>query len=214
MKIYTLLTTGVLITLGSFLFQSQSEGSVANNTAMVPKFETGYEQGQIYREVQIVINRNADDYFREFLHTPLKYFLPGTDKIAGVKETRTLTRSEFPEIGSMRQVILKDGESAKEQVLELRARYFKYRVSDYTLEQAKPIEYGTGEFWFVPLAENSLLVRWKYSFRLKGNFFPGNLGWLGRRLFKWSFLDRDYAEFMNVGIHAIKAHAEGTGKIR
>jgi hypothetical protein len=213
MKIYTLAIAG-LILLGLFLFLSQSEGSTANSIHGVPEIKSGYEHKHIYREVEVVINRNADEYFREFTHTPLKYFLPGTDKLAGVETTKSLTKNEFPEAGSVRRVILKNGETANEEVVELQTGYFRYKVTDYTTEQAKPLEYGVGEFRFIPVTENSFLLCWKYSFKLKEDKFPGNIGCIGRGIFKKIFVDSDWAEYMDSSINAIQAHAKRNFKTR
>lgn len=198
-----------LILAGLFSLQPEPGFSAAENISGAIQTESGYEAKHIFREVKIMIHRNADEYFNEFLHTPLKYFLPGTEKLAGVDYTEPVTQAEYPETGSVRRVFLKDGESANEEILEKNPRYFRYRVWDYSLKQAKPIEYGIGEFRFVPVTDNSFLICWKYSFKLKNDMFPGTLGCLGRALFKWTFIDRDYADYMDVGLNAIKAHAEG-----
>jgi hypothetical protein len=103
---------------------------------------------------------------------------------------------------------LKNGETANEEVIELKPGYLKYRVSDYTTEQAKPLEYGIGEFKFIPVDNNSFLLHWKYSFKLKKKSFPGNLGCIGRGLFKWRFIDADWADYMDSSITAIQMHSE------
>ena len=208
MKTNTIIIACALIAGSIFIFGQNSMGNTVEGTQLIKKVVRGTEKEHAYREIQFVINRNADDYFKEFTHTSLKTFLPGTENIAGVKMTKTLTKNAFPVIGSKRKVYLEDGETAIEEVVALESRYLKYKVTDYTFSKAKPIEYGIGEFRFVPLTKNRLLVIWKYSFKLKENLFPGNLGCLGRTLFRWSFLDSDYAEFMNSSAGAIKAHGE------
>jgi hypothetical protein len=51
-------------------------------------------------------------------------------------------------------------------------------------------------------------VTWTYSFKLKDDVFPGNLGGLGRFLFRVGFLDRDYAAMMRGVLGGYKTTAE------
>ena len=51
-------------------------------------------------------------------------------------------------------------------------------------------------------------MTWTYSFRLKDDVFPGDLGGLGRFLFRVGFLDREYAEMMRGVLNGYKSTAE------
>jgi len=67
-------------------------------------------------------------------------------------------------------------------------------VWNYTTPKAKPIEYGVGEFRTVQLDAGH--TRITYSFKLKGDQFPGELGAMDPWLFRVYFLDREYADMM------------------
>jgi len=202
------LIIGTLIAAVILLPQTHIESKEKFNPTTIKKVELKPDAKLVSREVEIVVNRNAKEYFQEFLHAPLKTFIPKTSAFAAVEQTKPLTKNTFPKVGSQRLVCFTDGETVVEQVIELKPGYFKYLVTNYSMNNAKPIEYGIGEFRFSPLTKSTALVHWKYSFKLKNNEFPGKLGCLGRQLFKWSFLNGDYAEFMNASINAVKAYGE------
>jgi hypothetical protein len=81
-------------------------------------------------------------------------------------------------------------------------------VWNYHTPKAKPIAYGIGEFRSVQTDPTHTHVTWVYSFRLKDDLFPGNLGRLGRYLFRVYFLDRDYAQMMRGVLDGYKRDAE------
>ena len=81
----------------------------------------------------------------------------------------------------------------------------RYLVHDYTVAAARPIADAVGEFRFDSLSVTSTRVTWRYSFKLRGNTFPGTLGPLGRSLFRRSFVDRDYAHFMDAAVLEMRA---------
>jgi hypothetical protein len=114
--------------------------------------------------------------------------------------------------GARRLVCLSDGSTLEEQVLEVEAsksfNRFRYMVWNYTSMQARPIEYGIGEFRHTGIDPSHTHIVWTYSFKLKDNEFPGYLGAVGRTLFHWMFLDRDYAAMMRATLEAGKAEAE------
>jgi hypothetical protein len=140
---------------------------------------------------------------------PLESLVQGTGRIPAVVGTEALNDVPFPSPGARRRVMLADGNTAVEEVIENRPDgYFSYKVWAYTLRAARPIEYGKGEFWYLPADHGqATIVRWRYSFKLRGDRFPGVLGPLGRFLFTKLFLDRVYAEFMKSSINAIEQHA-------
>ena len=123
-----------------------------------------------------------------------------------------LNNIPFGKPGARRLVCLSDGSTLEEQVLEVEAsksfNRFRYMVWNYTSKQARPIEYGIGEFRDTGIDPLRTHIAWTYSFKLKGNEFPGYLGALGRTLFHWVFLDRDYAAMMRATLEAGKVDAE------
>jgi hypothetical protein len=163
----------------------------------------------VSREVVFDVPRPVDEYYADFLigGARLENYLPGTRDIPGVDHNEDLTPSVFPAVGSQRLVCLKQGGWAVEEVLELRERGFRYLVSNYSLRETRPIQYGIGEFRFAPLTPTTTRVTWRYSFKLRSDRFPGSLGGLGRWLFRTTFLESDYARFMEAGVVAMKAWA-------
>ena len=146
--------------------------------------------------------------FRDwFLKAPLETLLPGTQRVPSVVGTAAMGSPSFPTPGATRFVSLADGSGAVERVISSEAERFSYVVWGYTLPAAEALIYGHGQFEFSEQG-NATVVRWTYSFRLKGDRFPGFLGPIGRTLFRWSFLDSVYAEIMRSGIQAIKHGAE------
>jgi hypothetical protein len=146
--------------------------------------------------------------FREwFLKAPLETLLPGTQKVPSVVGTSGIGSPTFPAPGATRFVCLADGSGAVERVVSSEPGKFSYVVWGYTLPAAEALLYGHGQFEFSETGQ-ATAVRWTYSFRLKGDRFPGFLGPIGRTLFRWSFLDSVYADFMRSGMHAIKEGAE------
>jgi hypothetical protein len=86
--------------------------------------------------------------------------------------------------------------------------YFSYKVWGYTLSAARPIQYGKGEFWYLSADHGqATTLRWRYSFKLRRDRFPGLLGPFGRFLFTKVFLDRSYAAFMKSAMNAIERYA-------
>lgn len=147
-------------------------------------------------------------YVREFLATDLRVFLPGTKKLPGVVRTEAVTTAAYPAVGSVRRVVLEDGNSAEEEVLGQDEAHLKYLVARYTSPQAAPIAYGVGEFTFDDAGLGGTRITWTYSFKLRGDRFPGTWGALGRTFFRIGFLNSDYADFMSTGREAMRSWAE------
>lgn len=160
----------------------------------------------VFREEVFELPGTVDDVFPAFVEYAkhLENMLPGTKKFAAVHHNEDLTADGFPAVGSQRVVCLVDGHYAFEEVLGMRNNGFNYVVSNYSLDDAKPILYGLGDFNFEPGSEGHVKVTWRYSFKLRGDVFPGSLGGLGRSLFRSSFLESDYAEFMKSGVVAMQ----------
>jgi len=52
----------------------------------------------------------------------------------------------------------------------------RYVVWSYTSKQARPIEYGVGNFVYSDLGDGRTRIVWTYSFKLKDRELPGYLG--------------------------------------
>jgi hypothetical protein len=157
-------------------------------------------------EVAFDVNAVHERFVEAFLAAPLERFIKGTTALPGVDRTEPLTDLRFPAVGSVRLVVLRDGNTAHEEVLACDGRQLRYFVTQYTSPEAAPIEWGLGEFTFEPAGDKTH-VRWRYSFKLRSNKFPGWLGTIGRALFRSRFLEREYAEFMNAQVLEIQAFA-------
>ena len=163
----------------------------------------------VFREEVFELKGEVTDVFPAFVEFArhLENMLPGTGKFAAVHHNEDLTAEGFPAVGSQRVVCLVDGHFAFEEVLGMRADGFNYVVSNYSLEEARPIRYGLGDFTFSPGSVGHTKVVWRYSFKLRDDTFPGSWGGLGRTLFRSSFLDSDYAAFMKSGAAAMQKWA-------
>ena len=148
----------------------------------------------------------------EVMNKPLNQAIHRSSSLPGVSGDFVLTKGRFGDPGSRRVVCLSDGGVVEEEVLEhestATSSRFRYIVWNYHTPKAKPIAYGIGEFRSVQTDPTHTHVTWVYSFRLKDDLFPGNLGRLGRYLFRVYFLDRDYAQMMRGVLDGYKRDAE------
>ena len=136
-----------------------------------------------------------------FTALPLEDALPGTDDIPGVDRTEALTDGPWGEDGSRRRVVLDDGSTALEEVVDSGLpEQFRYVVWNYTSDAAKHVRYGVGEFRFTPERDRTR-VEWTYSLAPRG--WPATW-FLGR------FVDGDYREMMEVSLQAMKENAEAS----
>jgi|SRR5215469_774105 len=145
------------------------------------------------------------------VNRPLKDVLRPTGSLPGVTGTYLLTQGDFAGPGSRRLVCLSDGSSTEEQVL-IRERgensyRFRYQVWNYTSRAADAIRDALGEFVYTAPTPCSTRIAWTYSFTLRRDRFPGNLGRLGDFLFRIGFLDRDWAEVMRNVLNGYRAAA-------
>jgi hypothetical protein len=131
---------------------------------------------------------------------PLKDTIRKADSLPGVSGEHMLTQGTFGEPGSRRLTCLTDGSTLEEEVLQREqtsnSYHFRYVVWNYTSAAARPILYGVGDFHHTDLGDGRTRVVWTYSFMLKRERFPGDLGCFGRYLFRVGFLDRQYADMM------------------
>lgn len=83
----------------------------------------------VTNEIEIDIDRPMADCFKWVVYTPLEVQLRGTDKIPGVRTTRSLNDKPAGSSGYQRMVCLEDGNSAVEEIMENRpSTYFSYKV--------------------------------------------------------------------------------------
>jgi hypothetical protein len=161
---------------------------------------------------EITVNRPLAVVLSSAAKTDIKDAIRKAGDLPGVTGHYALNQLPFGSVGARRLVCLSDGATLEEQVLEMRktddSSVFRYIVWNYTSKQARPIEYGLGEFHHTALDNTHTHVVWTYSFKLKNDEFPGYLGGLGRVLFRWGFLDRQYAAMMRATLDAGKQAAE------
>ena len=142
----------------------------------------------------------------------LKNTIQKVNTLPGVAGEYALNLVPPGTVGFHHLVCLTDGSTLQEYILvneRTATTYrFKYVVWNYTSEQARPIEYATGEFNDTQIDANHTHIVWTYSFKLKDNAFPGYLGPLGRYLFHRGFLDTKYASMMRATLAASKARIE------
>jgi hypothetical protein len=143
---------------------------------------------------------------------PLKETIRQSKALPGVAGDFMLTKGDFGPAGSRHIVCLTDGGSVEEESLERgqsgNAAWFRYIVWNYRTPKARPIAYGVGAFRTVQIDNAHTRVTWTYSFRLKDDVFPGELGALGQWLFRVGFLDREYATMMRGVLQGYKTAAE------
>jgi len=146
------------------------------------------------------------------MNKPLEKTINKSDSLPGVSGDYMLTKGEFGAPGSRHIVCLTDGTSTVEEALQQEdgatSSHFRYIVWNYTTPKAKPIAYGVGEFRTVQVDSGHTRITWTYSFKLKDDVFPGELGAVGRWLFRVRFLDREYADMMKDVLNGYKQDAE------
>jgi hypothetical protein len=162
------------------------------------------EEITVDRPLAVVTNVAAKTKIKDAIHK--------AGDLPSVVGEYPLNAIAFGTPGARRLVCLSDGSTLEEQVLEVEAsskfNRFRYMVWNYSTRQARPIEYGIGEFRDAEVDPTHTHIVWTYSFKLKEHEFPGYLGPIGRMLFHWVFLDRDYAEMMRATLSAGKMDAE------
>ena len=146
------------------------------------------------------------------MNKPLEKTILKSNSLPGVSGDYMLTKGPYGEVGSRRIVCLTDGTSTEEEALQREdspsSGHFRYIVWNYTTPKARPISYGVGDFKTVQQDAEHTRVTWTYTFKLKGDTFPGELGALGRWLFKVDFLERDYAAMMKGVLRGYQEAAE------
>ncbi len=145
--------------------------------------------------------------------TPLAQGIDRTGPLPGVSATHRLTTDvTFPQPGARRLVCLTDGSTLVEQVL-LHEQHpdsdrFRYVVWKYTSPKYPGISYAIGEIVRTAVNATRTHVRWTYSFQLDREAYPGTLGEYGDRVFRESFLERQFAVKMHNSLADGKKRAE------
>lgn len=160
---------------------------------------------------EITIDRPLDKVLED-AKKPLKDTIHKTSSLPGVSGDHMLTQGTFGAPGSRRLTCLTDGSTLEEEVLQRErtntSYRFRYVVWNYTSETARPIVYGVGDFHYSDLGNGRTHVVWTYSFMLNRERFPGELGSVGRFLFRVGFLDRQYADMMRATLNGTKTSVE------
>ena len=158
----------------------------------------------VVREVAFEVPVERQPFVQAFLAAPLAQFLPGTRDLPGVDHTEALTPAVYPAVGSVRLIVLKDKQTAHEEVLECDGQHLRSLVTEYTSHEAVPVAYTIGELTFEEVGSKTR-VRWRSSVKLRDDVFPGWLGESGRDMFKSNFLDTTFAAYMDASVKAIRA---------
>lgn len=162
------------------------------------------EEITVDRPLAVVLSADSKTSLKEAIHK--------AGSLPGVAGDYPLNNIPFGTPGARRLVCLSDGSSLEEQVLvreqSENSYRFRYIVWNYSTKQARPIDYGVGEFRDSERDGRRTHIVWTYSFKLKAHEFPGYLGAFGRYLFRVGFLDRQYAAMMRATLEAGKATAE------
>ena len=137
---------------------------------------------------------------------PLEETIRPVKDMPGVSGTFRLSSGPYGSVGARRLVCLTDGSFAVEEVLLTEShsdsRRFRYVVWNYTREKMRDVDYAVGEFVHRPIAPDKTQVNWTYRFALKKGRDP--------ELFRKSFLERDFAEWMRTISERGRARAEAT----
>lgn len=147
--------------------------------------------------------------------TPLAQGIDRTGPLPGVSGTHRLTPNlGYPRPGARRLVCLTDGFTLVEQVVlqeeNADSDRFRYVVWSYTSPKYPGVAYAVGEITRTAVGPTRTHVRWTYSFQLDREAFPGTLGDDGDRVFRESFLERQFAVKMRNSLANGKKRAEAT----
>jgi hypothetical protein len=167
---------------------------------------------ELVSHTEVIVISRTFSVVSDAMNKPLEKTINKSESLPGVSGDYMLTQGTFGSPGSRHIICLTDGTSTEEEALERQdaetSSHFRYIVWNYTTPKAKPIEYGVGEFRTVQVDAGHTRITWTYSFKLKGNVFPGELGSVGRWLFRVQFLDREYAAMMKDVLNGYKQDAE------
>jgi hypothetical protein len=170
-----------------------SERDALHRTTQRPALEVGADM--ITSTVESDIPVTLDQYLAFSDATPLERVLPGSTNIPRVIRTEPLSdRWGVP--GARRRVVLADGNTALEEILEMRLpEAFRYMVWNFTSAAGRFVKYAVGEFKLSPNPSGGIHVVWTYSFRPQGWPSAWILG---------PFVHDEYHAFMVNGITNIR----------
>lgn len=153
--------------------------------------------------VTVVFDVPQEHMTEWFVELQLDKALPGTEELPGVLRTEPLSSGPWGVPGARRRVVLKDDSTALEQIVEAELpKRVRYVVWNYTSDAAKYVEYGVGEFRFIPKGHKTE-VQWTYAFSPRG--WPAS--WL-----LGSFVEGDYRDMMTKSLGVMKGLAEESWK--
>lgn len=206
-----------LLLLAFLLSAVVAQAANTSSCAPPPGFHDG-PHPVIAGPEQLVSHTEAIEISKPFsvvsdvMNKPLEKTINKSDSLPGVSGEYMLTQGDFGKPGSRHIVCLTDATSTEEEALEhedsATSSHFRYIVWNYTTPKAQPISYGVGEFRTAQLHTGHTRITWTYSFRLKDDVFPGELGGFGRWLFRIRFLDSEYAAMMKDVLNGYKHDAE------
>jgi hypothetical protein len=125
--------------------------------------------------------------------------------IPGVSHTQVLEVPSWDQPGALRIVHLNDGNTANEEITDfLRARYFAYRVFNFTGMMGGLVEEARGQWWFV-MHDGKTRVRWTYTFVPKNAFSAGILR---------TVIVPNFSGYMRGALSRIKAAVESENSAR
>jgi hypothetical protein len=156
-----------------------------------PRPEIGPLEDLLAHTEQTVIAREFSDLMK-IPSRPLEETMRPMKDMPGVSGTFRLSNGPYGSVGARRLVCLTDGSISVEEVLltesHSNSRRFRYVVWNYTREKMRDVDYAVGEFVHTKIAPGKTQVNWTYRFALKEG--------RDRELFRSSFLERDFAEWM------------------
>ena len=92
-----------------------------------------------WREEQTAIPLPPEEVYARLNGAPLEGLIPGTGRIPAVVGTAALNDIPFPHPGARRRVMLADGNTAAEEVIQnTPGSYFSYKVWGYTPQDGSP----------------------------------------------------------------------------
>jgi hypothetical protein len=142
-------------------------------------------------EIDMPVSLEAYNRFADSV--PLEKVLVGTKQIPRVVRTEPL-KGVFGQPGSRRRVVLEDGNTALEEVIEKQPGSFRYVVWNFTSSAGRYIAYAEGHFVMSENAQGTH-IRWSYAFRPRSGFDG---------LLITSFVHHEYHAFMERGMAATR----------
>ncbi|HEY6331188.1 MAG TPA: SRPBCC family protein [Blastocatellia bacterium] len=156
------------------------------------------ESGFVSHTEQTTVNTPPEIFYKWSSTTPLEKLATGAKNIPRVVSTEMIGGT-WAEPGARRRVILDDGTSLAEEILDNEPlKRFRYQVWGYPGFRGYLIDYAIGEFRYEASADH-VGIKWTYSFHRK---FA-----IGVPLLSW-FVNGDFAGFMRACLGTIKREAE------